>query len=123
MGRPSQEYCDREWKPWPVHWRCYARQSVDESAESYRLDLKMYQRSAFLIGLTVLGPSLLRAQESDAAWWTLHAQATYIPQGYGAFPALYTGPNSLKAGASTRRFENRDAVFRNAPLERRRTLR
>jgi len=41
------------------------------------------------------GPSLVQAQEFASAWWTLHAQATYIPQGYGRFPAPYTGPNSL----------------------------
>jgi hypothetical protein len=31
--------------------------------------------------------------ESDR--WEIHGQTTYLPQGYPAFRALYTGPNSL----------------------------
>src|SRR5205085_417547 len=32
---------------------------------------------------------------SGSANWEFHAQSTFVYQGYPAFPALYTGPNSL----------------------------
>jgi high affinity Mn2+ porin len=38
--------------------------------------------------------------ESDR--WELHAQTTYIQQGYPSYRALYSGPNSLSAAAQTR---------------------
>jgi high affinity Mn2+ porin len=34
--------------------------------------------------------------ESDV--WNVHAQTTFLPQGYPAFPALYSGPYSLPPG-------------------------
>jgi len=38
-------------------------------------------------------PASLTDPESDR--WEIHGQSTYLPQGYPAFRALYTGPNSL----------------------------
>src|SRR5207244_12807072 len=38
----------------------------------------------------------------DSRQWELRAQTTYIHQGYPAFHALYTGPNSLTPGAQAK---------------------
>ena len=40
---------------------------------------------------------------SDSDRWEIHGQTTFIGQGYPAFPALYTGPNSL---TPTKQFKN-----------------
>jgi high affinity Mn2+ porin len=42
------------------------------------------------------------SSEPDSRQWELHAQTTYIHQGYPAFHALYTGPNSLTPGAQAK---------------------
>jgi len=34
----------------------------------------------------------------DSDNWNVHAQMTFLPQGYPAFPALYSGPKSLPPG-------------------------
>ena len=34
--------------------------------------------------------------------WVIHGQTTFIYQGYPAFPALYSGPNSLPPGGQSR---------------------
>jgi high affinity Mn2+ porin len=43
-----------------------------------------------------------RGAEAPPADWTLHAQSTYILQGYPSFDSPYQGANSLAPGAETR---------------------
>jgi len=42
------------------------------------------------------------ANLSESAHWEIHGQTTYIQQGYPAFSAPYSGPNSLTPWAQTR---------------------
>ena len=51
--------------------------------------------------------------ESDR--WEIHGQVTYLPQGYPAFPALYSGPNSL-APAPQLQATWSNSLFLNARL-------
>ena len=57
---------------------------------------------ALRIGLNRRIGSTESGLSSPAQWidtqsdrWEIHGQTTYLPQGYPAFPALYTGPNSF----------------------------
>ncbi len=52
--------------------------------------------SVLLLALTTTTVVLADSQ-SLVEWWSLHAQATYLPQGHGRFHSLYSGPNSLSA--------------------------
>ncbi|MBR0826573.1 carbohydrate porin [Bradyrhizobium manausense] len=51
--------------------------------------------------------------ESDR--WEIHGQSTYLPQGYGSFRALYTGPNSLSPSAQAKATWS-NSLFLNARL-------
>ena len=51
--------------------------------------------------------------ESDR--WEIHGQVTYLPQGYPAFRALYTGPNSLTPAAQVQATWS-NSLFLNARL-------
>jgi len=55
-----------------------------------------HQYVFFLFGVIFWGNSFSYGEEvTPSYWWTVHAQATYIPQGYGKFNASYSGPLSL----------------------------
>jgi high affinity Mn2+ porin len=51
--------------------------------------------------------------ESDR--WEIHGQSTFLPQGYPAFRALYTGPNSLTPAAQLQETWS-NSLFLNARL-------
>jgi high affinity Mn2+ porin len=57
--------------------------------------------------------TLLTDPESDR--WEIHGQTTYLPQGYPAFRALYTGPNSLTPAAQAQATWS-NSLFLNARL-------
>jgi len=45
-----------------------------------------------------IAPAPAKPLLPDSDNWNVHAQTTFLPQGYPAFPALYTGPKSLPPG-------------------------
>lgn len=65
-------------------------------------------------GMPTYNPkSSLIDTESDR--WEIHGQSTYLPQGYGPFHALYTGPNSLSPSAQVKATWS-NSLFLNARL-------
>ena len=64
------------------------------STHGFPVDPPRPQPQGRLAGLGSLTPKTsLTDPESDR--WEIHGQTTYLPQGYPAFRAPYTGPNSL----------------------------
>ena len=45
-----------------------------------------------------IAPAPAKPLLPDSDNWNVHAQTTFLPQGYPAFPARYTGPKSLPPG-------------------------
>jgi high affinity Mn2+ porin len=45
-----------------------------------------------------IAPAPAKPLLPDSDNWNVHAQTTFLPQGYSAFPARYTGPKSLPPG-------------------------
>ncbi len=69
-----------------------------------------YRYKFLMFGLILFGsPSVHGEEPIPFRWWTIHAQATYIAQGYGRFNAPYSGPLSLNP-------EHQEAASKTATL-------